>query len=87
MLYITQHAESDAGITLKIEGRIGAAWVSILKRVCLDSLEDQSLVLDFSSVTFIDTLGIEMLRQLPPARASIINCSGLIENLLKGEGQ
>ena len=84
MLYITQQAESDAGITLKVEGRIVAAWVSILKRVCLASLEDQSLVLDFSSVTFIDSPGVQMLRQLPPARASIINCPSLIENLLKG---
>ena len=86
MLRITRIGESLSLITLKVEGQIISEWVPILEKEALASLQNkEEVVLDFSEVTFINQKGVEMLKKISAENIRIINCSPLIEGLLKEE--
>ena len=84
MLRISKVYENPSGVKLKLEGRIGSEWVSILEEKILECLKkNKKLLLDFSELRFVDKHGLEMLKKLPSEKIEIINCPGFIEELLK----
>jgi anti-anti-sigma regulatory factor len=86
MLRITRSVENHSSVTLKLEGRIVSQWVAVLEQECLLLRQKkQNVVLDFSSVTFIDSQGIEMLKQLLSQKIKIINCPAFILETLNHE--
>ncbi len=88
MLRITKVAKNHTLVTMKLEGRITADWVSLLEGECLSVLQEKrKVVLDFSDVRFVDGGGVEMLGRMAAEGTHVINCSAPIEDLLIGENQ
>jgi len=84
VLRITRVVEGPSWTTLRVEGRIVTQWVSLLERECWLSLEDNRRVrLDLSSVTFIDSRGVALLRHLGTKEFEVINCPEFIKELLR----
>ncbi len=83
MLRISEVNGEDANPTLKVEGKLRGPWVAELERVC-DELQSsgESLSLDLSAVSFVDTPGVELLRILLGRGATFSACSGLVVELL-----
>ncbi len=88
MLRIETMRVDDATVTLKLEGRIAAEWVSLLDQECLSWLQEgRKVLLDVSAVSFIDGRGLEMmLRGIASGSIEVINTPALLEELLKGGG-
>lgn len=83
MLRITKTSENGSPVTLKLEGKIHAEWVSLLEQECRTLLrEKKHVLLDFAEVTYIDILGIKLIRSLPARSIRIINAPAFIEVLL-----
>jgi anti-anti-sigma regulatory factor len=88
MLRITKIAENGSPVTLKLEGKIHAEWVSLLEQECRMLVgQKKTVILDFSDVTFIDDRGVEMIRRLPASSIRIINGDSFIEDLLDRGGK
>ena len=88
MLRITKVSESLSLVTMKLEGRITADWVSLLEGECLGVLQEKrKLGLDLLDVTFVDGSGVEMLGRMAAEGIHVINCSAPIEDLLRGGNQ
>ena len=88
MLRITKIAENGSPVTLKLEGKVHADWVSLLEQECLALIsQKKTVLLDFSDVTFMDDRGAEMLRRLPARSIKIINGDAFIEDLIDRGGK
>ena len=86
MLRITKSDEQSKPVRLAVEGRIASEWTNVVERECRTLLQQQrSVLLDCSSVTFVDRGGLEMLKSLATEGVEIINCSAFIEDLLTEE--
>lgn len=88
MLRISQAAGHDSPPTLRVEGKLHGPWVAELARACAElsgSLEGLSL--DLAAVTFVDGPGVELLRGLLARGVTLSACSGLVAELLHGEGR
>lgn len=83
MLKITR-VQGDTSITLRLEGKLLAAWTDELRLVCAQIPPNQ-IHLDLTHVNFADAAGIELIRQLLKQRATIKSCSGFIAELLRRE--
>ncbi|MFQ5797828.1 MAG: STAS domain-containing protein [Bacteroidota bacterium] len=84
MIRITRVDESPLQVTLKVEGQIVSDSIPVLKHECLASKQrNQGVVLDFSDVTCIDSLGVKMLKKIRSENLQIVNCSNLIDDCLK----
>lgn len=85
MLRITKIAENGTPVTLKLEGKIHADWVSLLEQECRTLIRQRrEALLDFSAVTYMDTQGVELVRSLPARTFRIVNAPAFIEELLEG---
>ena len=74
-------------VILIVEGRIVTEWADLLEEECLDLIRSgYRVVLDLSSVVFIDRQGIAVLRRLSGAGVEIRGCSALIADMLEDEG-
>lgn len=83
MLRITKTSENGSPVTLKLEGKIHAEWVSLLEQECQTLVsEKKHVLLDFAEVTYIDIQGIKLIRSLPARRIRIINAPAFIEVLI-----
>jgi ABC-type transporter Mla MlaB component len=72
---------------LKLEGKLFGPWVVELSRTCEElSVPPSVLSLNLSAVTFIDSAGLTLLRELIGRGATISGCSGFIEELLSEGG-
>ena len=86
MLKITQTAEDDTSITLKLEGRIAGQWVKELRSECERCLTRRSkILLDLFGVSFIDRQGVSTLKALMGQGVEVVECSLFISELLQGE--
>ena len=84
MLRISRAAATPSLTTLRVEGRVVAEWVPVLERECWLALQENGHVrLDLSAVTFVDGLGVAVLRRLGATALEIINCPEFIGALLR----
>ena len=84
MMRITEICESDAHITLQVEGQIVSHWVAELEHAIKRVLQSgRQVVLDFHAVQVVGPRGLQMLRQVTSDNMEIVNCSELIEDLLR----
>ena len=84
MLRISRAAESPSLATLRVEGRVVAAWVPVLERECWLALQENWHVrVDLSAVTFVDGRGVAALRHLGANDVEIVNCPEFIGELLR----
>jgi ABC-type transporter Mla MlaB component len=68
---------------LKLEGKLLGPWVIELSRACEElGVPPNALCLNLTEVSFIDSAGLELLRDLIRQGATISGCSGFIEELL-----
>jgi hypothetical protein len=85
MLRLTPTSDPTA-VTLKAEGRIVAEWGDLLERECVARVaRGERVRLDLGGVTYVDGVGVDVLRRLAPARIEIVNCRPLIGELLREE--
>jgi ABC-type transporter Mla MlaB component len=85
MLKIARVDDSGSQTTpaLKLEGKLLGPWVIELSRACEElRVPPGVLCLNLSAVTFIDSAGLELLRDLIRRGTTISGCSGFIEELL-----
>ena len=65
MLKVTQVAQDNQSVTLKVEGRIVGPWVNELRQECGKCLARRSkIILDLSGVSFADDQGIKTLKAM-----------------------
>lgn len=84
MLRITLADQEASRTTLRVEGEVVSDAVAVLLRECLKHLETTpQLRLDFSGVTLIDRLGAETLKRLQDHNVTLINCSPLIDEIIR----
>jgi ABC-type transporter Mla MlaB component len=84
VLRISRAAESPSLATLRVEGRVVAAWVPALERECWLALQENGHVrVDLSAVTFVDGRGVAALRHLGANDVEIVNCPEFIGELLR----
>ena len=87
MLRITTMTTNGSTVTLKLEGKIKADWVTLLERECWSLLSQKKRVrLDFSDVSYVDPSGLAMIRKLPIGKVTIVNASDVITELLHQGG-
>ena len=68
--------------TLRLEGRVVDRWVEEVRRSC-ESTDPAALVLDLSGVSFLDTGGVHLLRELQHEGARLIHPSPFVAEQLK----
>lgn len=87
MLRITRVEGSGGPVTLRLEGKVSDQWAKLLEGECRSLLRDgKDVSLDFSDVSFVDAVGVGMVRDLPRQQVRIVNAPRFIEELLKGGG-
>lgn len=66
MLRITVVESSQSDVTLRVEGRITGSWVEELRRACntCKFSDEVHLSLELAEVSFTDSAGIELLKEL-----------------------
>ncbi len=83
VLRITRISGQESLITLKIEGRIASECVAVLKRECVELLEDARRVrLDVAEVDFVDIDGVALLRELVARGVEFEKSSLTVEGLM-----
>ena len=86
MLRITQVSLTASVVTLKVEGRVAAAWVQVLEDECQRHRDaGRDVQLDFTEVSMVDCDGVAMLRRLTRSRVEIVKASPLVRALLAEE--
>jgi ABC-type transporter Mla MlaB component len=86
MLRVTVVESSGEAVRLRVEGRIAAGWVEELRRSCeVQALSDGiRLTLDLADVSFVDTAGVELLKELRRRCVTLLNPSSFVAEQLKG---
>jgi len=84
MLRVTRTTRLPHEVVLVLEGQIVAEWVELLEAECLESLgTDQELFLDLANVSYLDRRAVQLLRKLATRSVSLINCTPLVDELVK----
>lgn len=84
MLRITTVEILENKTTIALEGRVVGSWAEELRRMCETVIRDvETLILDFSKVTFIDDAGLEVLKTLAQSRVHMVGCSLFLKELLR----
>ena len=85
MLKITVVESSSEAVRLRAEGRLTGGWVDELRRTCdLHALSNGiRLTLDLADVSFADTAGIELLKELRIRLVTLLKPSSLVAEQLK----
>jgi ABC-type transporter Mla MlaB component len=85
MLRVTVVESSSETVRLRVEGRVAAGWVEELRRSCeVQALSDGiRLTLDLVDVSFVDTAGIELLKELRVHCVTLLNPSSFVAEQLK----
>lgn len=85
MLKITRSSNGD-GITLRFEGKLLEPWLTeATELVDQAAAEAESVSLDLSRVSFVDTLGAAFLRRVSHRGIHIVGCSNFVAELLQLE--
>jgi anti-anti-sigma factor len=85
MLRITVVESSRSAVTLRVEGRIAGPWVEELRTTCnVHTDPDQvQLYLDLEDVSFADSAGIALLKELRDQGVALLRISPFLTELLK----
>ena len=85
MVRIFQATDADGSVVLRLEGRVRGPWVDELRRLSSQILQTPAnrLVLDLAEVSFVDTDGLELLRELSSRTVRLRNCSLFVTQQLK----
>lgn len=87
MLRITTVCE-PGGTSLRLEGRIAGDGIVVLETECERWLaSEQSVLLDFAHVAFIDSRGVELLRSLRRRGVEVSGVPPLIADMLDEAGE
>ncbi len=84
MLRITVVESSKTAVALRVEGRITGLWVEELRTACnLHTFSDEvQLSLDLADISFADTTGIALLRELRNRGVGLIRTAPFLAELL-----
>jgi len=84
MLRISIVESSRQACTLRVEGQVKGCWVEELRRSCEQALVGSSrLRLDLADVSFADSCGIALLKNLSSRHVSLVNLSPFVGEQLK----
>jgi ABC-type transporter Mla MlaB component len=83
MLKITRIV-GDSDQTLKLEGKLLEPWVGVLRAVAELNSQAGRIRLDLAAVTFVDSAGMQLLRDLIGRGIVIAACSAFVAELLHG---
>ncbi|MGA2535561.1 MAG: hypothetical protein ABSF53_06070 [Terracidiphilus sp.] len=85
MLRITVVESTKMAVTLRVEGRITGPWVEELRTACnVHSLPDEvQLSLELTDISFADTAGIALLRELRARGVGLIRTAPFLAEQLK----
>jgi len=85
MLRITRLTGADSAQTIKLEGKLLGPWVEEVREACAPAMARSGRTrLDLAAVTFVDTAGVGLLRELIRQGVEIAACSGYVAALLHG---
>jgi ABC-type transporter Mla MlaB component len=86
MLKLTWHTRADQTLTLELEGELLGPWVEEVREACAGPAVATGLIrLDLSAVTFVDSPGLRLLRDLIRRGIETPVCSGFVAELLRPE--
>jgi ABC-type transporter Mla MlaB component len=86
VLRITTLTGNGAGPILRLEGKLLEPWLDELRRACAAlAVPPNRLYLDLAAVTFVDSAGVRLLRELLQQNVAIIACSAFVAALLERE--
>jgi anti-anti-sigma regulatory factor len=86
VLKITRLLPRERGLTIKLEGELLEPWVSSVRDACaVRGRRPRHLRLDLAAVSYVDTAGIQLLRDLVAEGAEINACSSFVGALLLWE--
>jgi len=84
VLKISIISDSNQTIQLQLEGKLVGPWVEELQRLSDEALSHQKAVsLDLEKVSFVDSRGVTLLRDLARRQVSQVNCSQFVSQQLK----
>ncbi|NIP38451.1 MAG: hypothetical protein GWO07_05960 [Candidatus Dadabacteria bacterium] len=85
MLKITEINNKRNKVELKLEGRIVGTCIDYLEQVCADYYKQKfdEVLLDFSGVRYVESDGVDLLKNLMKNNVKIKSCPIFIEELLK----
>ena len=85
MLRITVVESSKIALTLRVEGRITGPWVEELRTACNvhNFPDDVQLSLELADISFADTAGIALLRELRNTGVGFIRTTPFLSEQLK----
>ena len=79
MLRISKIEVTDA-TTLRLEGSLSGLWVEELRRVCETTLAGrEKLTVDCGGISFSDSEGISLMRELRSHNVDLKNCSPFLK--------
>ncbi len=76
--------------TLKLEGKVQGPWVQELERSWQELRErgkNKGVLIDMSSVSFVDSGGKDLLLQMEREGARLVNLPAIIKYILGGDGE
>lgn len=83
MLKITRIVVSESSQTLKLEGKLLEPWVpEVQKALAEPNGRSKRIRLDLSAVTFVDSAGLQLLRDVIRRGVAIAACSAFVAELL-----
>jgi ABC-type transporter Mla MlaB component len=84
MLRISETQETQETTKVKLEGQMTGPWVAEAKRVCEIQLQaERRLIVDVEEVSFADSTGTALLRELAERGAVVTNCSPFLAQQVK----
>ncbi len=84
MLKISKDRKEGQSITLRLEGRVVGPWVGELRQVCDHLLvDDTTLSLDLTDVSFADEPGLATLASLRRRGVKLLHPSPFVSEQLK----
>lgn len=84
MLKITWVTRKNRSQTLRLEGKLLEPWVETVRNSCAEQVaRSRKFRLDLSGVSFVDSAGVELLRDLIRQGAEIVACSSFVAELLE----
>jgi hypothetical protein len=85
VLRISMVGEAGSFIRLKVEGMLAAEGVGVLERECTGFLDaGKHVELDLCDVSFVDSPGIESLREISARGVRLTHLTPLVQALFEG---